>query len=225
MEANMKILIIAAHMDDEVLGCGGTISKHIDEGNEVAVIYICGRAYFNVITKKMLKREEDCARKVCNLLGINYFKFLHLHDEQLDHRIIDVVKPIEEEIIKFKPDIIYTHHRADNNQDHKAVFNATMIATRSSADWQPQKVYCYEVLSSTEQSPQFNEYSYLPTTYVDIEKYLDKKIEAFECYKYEMHPYPHPRSPEAIKALAMYRGMTVNLKYAEAFVLVREIVK
>lgn len=221
----MKIMVVAAHMDDEVLGCGGTIAQHTAVGDEVRVLYVCSRAYFNEVREEWIKREESCAANALRVLGVQEHEFLQLRDEQLDHKVIDVVKPIEERIVAFQPDVLYVNHRGDNNQDHRAVFNAVMIATRTMADWVPARILAYEVLSSTEQSPKFPEYAFLPTVYRCICAQLDIKIAAFREYAYEMNPFPHPRSPEGIRALAQYRGMACNQSAAEAFVLVREIIR
>lgn len=219
----MKVLVIAAHLDDEVLGCGGTILKLKEEGHQVYVLYTCSRAYDNSLDDALVRREEKCAEKVCGFLNVDDFWFLGLHDEQLDHKVIDVVVPIEKKIREIKPDAVFTTHRGDNHQDHRAVFDATMIAARGYSNFNPKKVYSYEILSSTEQSAPHSSVSFSPNTYMNIEKYIEKKLKAMSFYENEVFSFPHPRSLEAIKTLSMYRGISCNMKYAEAFILVREL--
>jgi LmbE family N-acetylglucosaminyl deacetylase len=218
----MRILVVSAHMDDEVLGVGGTIARHVDCGEQVTVCILANRAYNHEYDEEMIRRQKQAAIKAQKVLGYQELVFLDLKDEQLDDKTIDILVPLEEVFKKVKPQIVYLNHSGDTNQDHKASFNAGIIACRSFANKDLVKVLSYEVLSSTDQIPPLKELAFLPGFYVNIEKYLNRKIEAMRCYQDEYKNFPHPRSAEAIRALAKKRGMEVGFKAAEAFVVLRE---
>lgn len=218
----MKILIIAPHMDDEVLGCGGTIAKHVENRDNLFVCFIAHRIYNHQFDKAKNDIEKQYAIKAKELLGYKDSVFFELNDERLDVCVQDILIPLEDYILKIKPDIIYCPFRGDNNQDHRAVFNAVRIAGRPSVASFIKRFFMYEVPSSTEQSPPLYENAFLPNYYVDITKYIDKKIEALRCYETEKRTYPHPRSEEAIKILAQKRGIEIGFSYAEGFVILRD---
>lgn len=221
----MKILVIAPHMDDEVLGIGGTICKHVKQGDTVRVLFVANRAYNHRYDPSLIQREKDHALMAKAILGYQDAKFADLNDEQLDDKLAPVIQVIEEFITDFKPDVVYVNHRGDVNQDHKAVFEATMIACRpisSLGRHRIRRLLCYEILSSTDQAPPFQERSFLPNYYVDISAFLPKKQQALECYQTELRIFPHPRSLEGLRVLAQKRGMEVGWPAAEAFVIVRD---
>ena len=216
----MKVLVIAPHMDDEVLGVGGTIIKHLKMGDSVGVCFVCKRAYNHRYIEKLITEEKEVALKAKDVLGYSDVKFLDLSDELLDHKIQTVLVPLERYVYKFSPDIVYIPHRGDNNQDHRAVFQASMIVARTFGNHKIKKILCYEVPSSTEQS-HFFEYVFLPNFYVDIKDFLNKKIEALKCYEREGRAYPHPRSIDAVEILAKKRGTEIGFDAAESFMLIR----
>ena len=218
----MKILVIAPHMDDEVLGMGGTIARHVSEGDEVYVCFVAHRIYDHKFDEEKNKVEFQSALKTKEVLGYKEAEFLNLNDERLDACIQDIFIPLEAYINKIKPEIVYVCHKGDNHQDHRAVFQAVMVALRPFANENIKKILCYEVPSSTEQSPPFNEYAFLPNFYVDIEKYLKTKIEALQCYQTEKRDFPHPRSDKGVEILAMKRGSEIGFKSAEAFIIIRD---
>ncbi len=217
----MKVLIIAPHMDDEVLGCGGTIAKHLEEGNSVFVCFIAHRAYGHEFNEEKNEIEKRHAIKAKGVLGYKEQAFFELSDERLDGCIQDIIIPLEGCLFRLKPDIVYCPFREDNNQDHRAVFDAARVVLRPSATPFLKSIYMYEVPSSTEQSPPLLESVFLPNCHVDVTKYIDKKIEAFRCYETERRAYPHPRSEEALRVLAQKRGIEAGFEYAEAFMLLR----
>lgn len=217
----MKILVIAPHMDDEVLGVGGTIAKHLKVGDFVGVCFVCKRAYNHQYIEKLIEEEKESALKAKGILGYDEVGFLDLEDELLDHKIQTVLVPLEKYVYKFSPDILYIPHRGDNNQDHRVVFQASMIVARTFGNHKIERILCYEALSSTEQAAPFVEYAFLPNFYIDIKDFLDKKLEALRCYEREGRAYPHPRSSDAVDILAKKRGTEVGFEAAEAFVLVR----
>lgn len=219
----MKVLVIAPHMDDEVLGAGGTIARHVSEGDEVYVCFAAHRVYEHKYDEKKNRTEVQCALKAKEILGYKEARFFNLNDERLDACIQDVLIPLEAYLNKVNPEVVYINHGGDNHQDHKAVFQAGMVALRLSANAGIKRVLCYEVPSSTEQSPPFSQLAFLPNFYVNIEKYLPNKIEALHSYQREKREFPHPRSAKSIEVLAMKRGSEVGFKAAEAFMVIKEL--
>jgi|TARA_B100002003_G_scaffold251188_1_gene293556 LmbE family N-acetylglucosaminyl deacetylase len=218
----MKILVIAPHMDDEVLGCGGAISKHVEMGDIVHVCFVANRIYNHKLNEKQSRFEKECSLKAKKILGYQSEDFLDLPDERLDACIQDIIIPLEKCLKNIKPQIVYVNHQGDNNQDHKAVFQSAMVALRPLATEYVQKVLSYEVPSSTDQSPPFNEFAFLPNYYINIQNYLGKKIDALNCYQTEKRESPHPRSERGITVQAMKRGGEIGLEAAEAFMIIRE---
>lgn len=222
-----QVLVIAAHPDDEVLGVGGTIASHVQQGAQVSVLVLTDgvTARHNVTEPQKL-----ATRKACSVLGVQDVYFANLPDQCLDSMpLLKVIKPISELVKELRTQIVYTHHRGDANQDHRAVFAATLVAVRP-VDGNPvERVLCYEVASSTEWGPPFTEWAFLPNVFVDISSTLEAKLRAVEAYREtfqsEIKPFPHPRSPEAVQIYAQQRGVMVGLQAAEGFVLVRELVK
>ncbi len=218
----MKVLVIAAHMDDEVLGMGGTIARHVKAGDRVAVCVVTQRAYGHRYAEKDVLAEKKSAREAAKILGYRDLTFLDLPDERLDEKILSVVIPLEKVILGFRPEVVYTTHRGDNNQDHRAVFQATMITCRSIARHKVRRLLCYEVPSSTEQAPPFPEYAFQPNFYVNITGTLPKKLRAARAYRRELRHFPHPRSLQGLKALAQKRGTETGFPAAEGFIQVRD---
>ncbi len=218
----MNILVIAPHLDDEVLGCGGTIARHLKEADSVSVCFIAHRIYDHKFDKEKSEIEKKHATEAKKVLGYKESVFFELNDERLDASVQDIIIPLEEYVSKVKPQVVYCPFREDNNQDHRAVFDAARVALRPLATAFIKNVYMYEVPSSTEQSPNLAECAFLPNYYVEINDYIEKKIEAFRCYATENRSYPHPRSEEALRILAQKRGTEVGFRFAEAFMLLRE---
>ncbi len=220
----MNILVIAPHMDDEVLGPGGTICKHVAAGDTVKVLFVSNRVYNHQLDQKALEREEEHAMAAKSILNYQEVEFARLPDEQLYKHVLDVLDVIERVVEQFGPDIAYVNHCSDIHQDHKTVFEAAMIGFRSlnRSDKRIRRVSCYETPSSTEQAPPFPDRAFLPNFYVDICPYINSKQEAMACYKTEQRTFPHPRSAEGIGALAKVRGMACGFPAAEAFMVIRE---
>ena len=217
----MRVSVIAPHMDDEVLGVGGTIAKHVLQGDEVSVCMVANRAYGHQYLPDMINKQKEAALKAKEILGYHEAIFLGLNDEQLDEKIINIVVPLEDYISRAKPDIVYINHFGDSNQDHQAVFKAAIIACRTFAT-SISRLLCYETLSSTEQAPPFASNVFMPNYYVNIGAHLADKIKALECYDDELRLSPHPRSAEGIRTLAAKRGMEIGFQAAEAFAVVRD---
>jgi LmbE family N-acetylglucosaminyl deacetylase len=225
----MKYLIIAAHPDDEVLGCGGTMARLSLEGHEVHIV-ILGEG----ITSRSQAREQanheqlaalhNCSRRVADYLGAHGLELTGLPDNRFDSMdILDVVKIIENIVEKLKPDYVFTQHGGDLNIDHVVTFRATLTATRPMMGRTVKAVYGYQVASSTEWA--FAQFSprFTPQYFVDIEKTLEQKIHAMQLYESEARPFPHPRAPEALRAQAYHLGSQAGLKAAEAFSVIWQI--
>jgi len=225
----MNVLVVAAHPDDEVLGCGGTIARLACEGHTVSIL-IMGEGitsrYGNPdeAHSKELEALHQQARNVGASLGAREVILAKLPDNRFDTiPLLDVIKIIEREIQKGKPDVVYTQHGGDLNVDHATIFRAVLTATRPLEGCSVKKVYAYEVLSSTEWSFQKFAPVFCPNVFMDISATLEKKLAAIRVYTSEARPFPHPRSPEALCAAAEHWGSVVGVKAAEAFELVREM--
>ena len=217
-----KILVICAHPDDETLGLGGTIRLHTLKGSKVFVlIFTDGESSREKSTKKIKQRQEQ-AKKAAKELKIQDIKFLGYQDQRLDTiPLLELAKHIESVIKKFKPETVFTHFWGDVNQDHRILFDATSIATRTTPKSMINRVICYETPSSTE----WSHHNFKPNLYVNIEKVLKQKLKALSNYKNEMREFPHPRSRKAIISRSSYWGTTVGIKSAEAFIVIRDLMK
>jgi len=221
----MKVLVIAAHPDDEMLGLGGTLAKHAANGDEVHVLMMTeGSSTQYKGQPEMIEQKKREIANVKEILGLHAVHFVDLPDMLLDTLAhIEVNTPILKVIQNIRPEIVYTHFYGDVNKDHRMIFESTMVATRPSADSSVKKVLCYNTPSSTEWNVQQAGTAFMPNSYIDITGYLDRKLEALAAYESEMRSYPHPRSPEAIRIHANYWGTHIGVEAAEAFVIIREI--
>lgn len=214
-----NILVISAHIDDEVLGLGGTIALKSQSGNNVNLLSLCNRSTNHQTDDTEVTRLRGRLNEVTKILGIKETMFGNLVDEKVS--LTDAIDVIEEAIDYFKPDTIFTHSDLDTNQDHRTVLHATSIASRTYSFNFVNSVYTYEVLSSTEQGAFYTQ-RFEPNVYVDISKVIDTKVKAMALYDKEVAPFPHPRSLKGIETLAKFRGMEIGVEYAEAFKLIRQ---
>ena len=224
----MRVLVIAAHPDDEVLGCGGTIARLADAGDEVRIAILGEGATSRHVEKdagrsevEKLKRQGRAAAKI---LGASAPGFFGLPDNRFDTiPLLEVVK-IVEALLKERPaDVVYTHHGGDLNVDHRVTLRAVLTATRPTGADTPREVLAFEVPSSTEWSFHGSIEAFRPNVFVDVSTTIDAKIEAMKAYRSEIRAFPYPRSEEAIRALAAWRGSSAGMKAAEAFELVRSL--
>ncbi len=219
----MKILVIAPHPDDEVLGCGGTIKKHILAGDKV---YLCEvtKSYTTDFTEDFIKIEMEELKDAAKSLGIKEYFLLDLPAVKLDlvgqKKLNDLILDIAN---KVKPEIMYIPFYGDINDDHQRVSKACMVVARPKPGSSIKKILAYEVLSETEWGPPVFE-NFVPNVYVDISSTIDEKIKAMTFYKSQLSEYPHPRSLKAIEVLAKKRGTESGVKFAEAFMLLREVI-
>ena len=220
-----NILCIVAHPDDEALGLGGTLIKHSKEGDIVNIIILSeGEESKSIGNKKNPKRSNN-ALEWSQKTGCNLHKLFDFPDQKLDTMPqLDLVRSIEEEVIKIKPDIVYIHHPGDMNSDHQIAAQVSLASLRPMSYHRViPEIRAFETPSSTDQAPSIEPYIFKPNYYVSISKYWDEKVESLKIYKSELGSFPHPRSMEAIKSLAMRRGAESGLEMAEAFTILRKI--
>jgi LmbE family N-acetylglucosaminyl deacetylase len=218
----MKVLIIAAHPDDEVLGVGGTIARHVDEGDLVTIV-VCAEGATVRYDHDVIAGLQDAARRAALALGVHDVRFLGLRDQHLDAQpILTVIQAIERVVREVQPEIVYTHHRGDVNRDHAVVSEAVMVACRPVGD-HPRAVYLFETPSSTEWAWPMAGGGFAPQHFVDIGATLARKLAAMACYETELRPAPHPRSLDALRVRAAYWGQHAGLALAEPFVVARQI--
>jgi N-acetylglucosamine malate deacetylase 1 len=225
-----RVLTIAAHPDDEILGCGGTMAAHRTRGQAVSILILGegltsrGSSPADTRPDTLADLQRD-ARKAASVIGVEDVTALDFPDNRFDSvPLLDVVKAIEREKARVKPDLVYVHHWGDLNVDHRVTFEAAMAAFRPLPGERPVAIYAYEVPSSTGWKGPSEASAFVPTHFVDVSSTLDKKIAAMETYFSERRVKPHPRSPESLRAWAEYRGCQVGVGAAEAFVTVRTVV-
>lgn len=231
VELAQRLLVVAAHPDDEVLGCGGTIARVSDAEGDVRVVFLAegvtARYQSEEFERKdvreaSLQRNENAARALAQLgvaadaVYVNTRPCCRLDGVPL----IDLVKEIEGHIDQFRPDVLATHAAHDVNIDHVLAHRAVLAAVRPVNAAHPRTVVSFEVLSSTEWNPAA---PFAPSIFVDITATIGRKLRALSAYEDEMRPPPHPRSEHAIRGLAAYRGAQSGLTYAEGFSLVRAV--
>ena len=219
----MKILVVAPHPDDEVLGCGGALAKHTRDGDTV---YLCivTKAYPPEWPDDEIQARREEVLSVNQILGIETTYFLDFPTVRLDtiprKELNDAIARVVSDV---QPRVMYIPHKGDVNNDHRAVHDSTIVAARPRPGSVVRRILCYETLSATEWSAPFLENAFMPNVYVNISGTLEVKLKAMAAYRTELKQYPHPRSLEAVAALARLRGLTIGVEAAEAFALVREI--
>lgn len=223
-----NVLVIAAHPDDELLGEGGTIRKLANQG-------VCCRTIIigeGITSRKNHREEADfhkldclkkCAENAAKIIGYTSIDFCGLPDNRLDDmNLLDIIKIVSAYVDKYKPDTIFTHHHGDLNIDHRIVCEAVLTACRPVGDYVVKRIYSFETPSSTEWNYTYRE-PFMPSVYFNISETLEAKINGMLCYESESAIYPHPRSSEALRGLAIFRGSNVGFDKAEAFMLLREV--
>jgi LmbE family N-acetylglucosaminyl deacetylase len=223
-----RVLVVAAHPDDEVLGCGALIHKLVSQGVALKVLVLgegstCRYGSDEIKSESALlaiQQRLGFAQEAMKVLGVEDAAFLDYPCGRFDTvPLIDLGKSIESVIVEFQPDTVFTHSPFDVNNDHRLAFQATLQATRPIPGHVVRSVLSYEVLSSSEWGFVTN---FKPNYFVDVESSINKKIDAFNCYEAtEGGKFPFPRSSEGLMTLAKQRGMQVGIKFAEAFSIVR----
>lgn len=224
-------LVVAAHPDDEVLGCGGTIARLTEAGVRVDVAFVA-----DGVTSRTDDRPDEkqsaaeiaargaAAAEACRMLGVSSVSFGNFPDNRLDSvPLLQIAKRIEQLLAEHRPDTLLTHFGGDVNIDHRRVHEAAIVACR------PQRGHCvrtllfFEVPSSTEWQPPGVMPAFAPNWFVDVSASLARKLAALQAYKAELRDWPHPRSPQAVEHLAKWRGASIGVDAAEAFVLGRQL--
>jgi len=221
-----RIVVISAHPDDEVLGCGGTLLKHLEKKDEIFWIIITNIFEENGFSKKSVHNRQLEIEKVAKKLGVkSVFKFeyptMHLDSTTLPSLISKISKIFKE----INPEVIYVMNRSDAHSDHRISFDAVIACTKSFRYPSIKKVLMYECISETEFAPALPERVFQPNYYVDITDHFSEKVEIIKIYDSELKEHPFPRSIKNIKALATFRGASVGVEYAEAFQLLKFIDK
>jgi LmbE family N-acetylglucosaminyl deacetylase len=223
-----KVLVVASHPDDEILGVGGTLARHADAGDAVNILIMAEGATSRDMPRNPSSRRDEmaglcaAAGRAAQILGLRPPRFSGLPDNRMDGlELLDVVKLVEAVVAEVKPDIVYTHHAYDLNIDHRVTHEAVLTACRPLPGSSARELYAYETVSSTEWGVAGN--GFAPNHFVDITAQLARKVKALEAYTAEMRPAPHARSIAAVQALAHWRGSSVGLAAAEAFSVIRQV--
>lgn len=225
-----KIFVVAAHPDDEILGCGGTLLKHVSNGDKVFILFVSDGVSARYKTSEKIKctneilKREKMARKVAKIGKFTIVDFLNLKNLELHtypHNFLTNI--IFSYFKKYKPDIVYTHYEHDLNVDHYHTFFSTFVASRPNSEFKIKKLLSFEIPSSTDWGINSNNKIFNPNYFVDISKFSKKKELLLNQYKFEMRKTPHSRSIPNINALSVVRGGMAGIHKAEAFFVNRVI--
>lgn len=218
------VLVVAAHADDEVLGCGGTIARHVQEGDAVHLVLMADGVHSRRGSSESdLARRIEASKRAQSILGVSSSQSLELPDNKMDSvPLLETVQKLEPIIQEIQPSIVYTHHHGDLNIDHRLTHVAVMTACRPVPGSSVREIYGFEVLSSTEWATQQSS-PFLPDCFVDITHHLRTKLNALEVYAEEMRASPHSRSMAHVEVLARHRGYSIGVDAAEAFEVYRII--
>lgn len=232
MFTNKRILVVAAHPDDELLGLGSTMHKLIKEQGVQAHVIILGEGITSrsdtrdaELWKETLEKHHRNVEAAQQLIGYHSVQTYNFSDNRFDsHALLDIVKVVEHEKEQFCPDFIFTHHGGDLNIDHQMTFQAVMTATRPMESEQVKAVFAFETPSASEWQATCDPRHFMPNLYMEIsEENLQAKCLAMSAYEFESRAFPHPRSSEALRILAQSRGYAVGKHLVEAFQMVRMI--
>jgi LmbE family N-acetylglucosaminyl deacetylase len=222
---NKKVLVIAVHPDDETLGCGGTILKHKDRGDEVYWL-ILTKANQKISSIKNIELiQKSYVEEVAQEYNFNEIKQLDFITTELDkYPVGELISAISTYIKLIRPDFVYLNHHADVHSDHRIAFDVISSCTKNFRFPFIKRILLYETLSETEFSPVLSKNAFLPNAFNDITLFLEKKIKIMKLFTTEQMPEPFPRAISSIEALARYRGSRIGVKYAEAFMLIFQVI-
>jgi N-acetylglucosamine malate deacetylase 1 len=219
----MRVLVISAHPDDETIGAGGTIARHVASGDEVSWCIVT-QAYSPPWSEEALAAAQLQIEEVQQILGFRKVFRLGFPTVKLNTvPYIDMTSALQSVVDDVVPEIVYTTPRNDINQDHRIVYESTLVATRPLPGCSVQRLLCYEISPTSRFGIPSGSVGFNPTVFVDIAPYLEQKLAAMACYRTELREFPHPRSIGALSLLAQERGLSVGLKAVECFELIREI--
>ncbi len=219
LHRGQRVLVVAAHPDDEVLGPGGTLIRHFTSGDEIRALIVCSA---QPIRYREGEHEQSAdSQRAAHYLGART-SGLGFPDQRLDAGSnLDLIQAIEREVQEFQPTVVYTHHWGDVNADHVRIAEAVDVATRPYAAPSVQRLYAFDTPSSTEWTAGSRNRAFTPNVFSDISQELDRKLDAMRCYRSELRPYPHPRSLRSLRERAAYWGSVANMRAAEPLMLLR----
>ena len=221
----MKVLVVAPHPDDEVLGCGGSIARHVASGDEVHVL-VATRGLPELYSDEGVAHVREEARRAHAKLGVTQTHFRDFPAPALDtvprYQLAEAIASI---IREQQVEYLYIPHHGDIHSDHFHLYHAALVAARPLGHCPVRRILVYETISETEWAPPLADSVFYPTVFVDISEYLQLKLDAMACFESQVQPPPSARSLRTIESLARYRGATVSCDAAESFMLVREILK
>jgi len=220
----MKVLVISAHPDDETIGAGGTLLRHVAKGDKVYWCVITQQGYSPPLPRKILEKARQQIYEVQKAYDIREVFLFGLHTMKLNTMShIEISSKIKKVVDQVHPDIVYTTPRCDINIDHRIVYECTLVACRPLPGFLVRQLLSYEICTTSRYGLLSNAGCFNPNIFIDISDYLDRKIEIMSIYQTELCKYPHPRSPEGIKLFAQERGLSVGLKATECFELIRQL--
>ncbi|MBC98975.1 MAG: hypothetical protein CME63_14630 [Halobacteriovoraceae bacterium] len=217
-----KILVLVAHSDDEALGCGGTIAKHIRSGDHVKLIFMTNGVGSRENSSSLeIEERNSSLKKSCEILGVKDYVQLNFEDNKMDmYPLLDIIKEVSSVLKGYDPELIYTHHSSDLNVDHRITHDVCFTIFRPQPFCSVVEIRTFEVPSSTHWNTGS---SFTPNLFVDIKEVKELKMKSLKCYDEEIREFPHARSYRGIESLIVFRGSTVGLEAAEAFCIERKI--
>jgi len=220
-----KVSIIAPHPDDETLGCGGTILKHSANGDSIHWLIITDMTEKQGFNSQVIKQRQEEIDSVAQMYRFKSVHNLNLPTMQLDEiSLADIINTISKIFLEIKPQTVYLPNRSDVHSDHRTVFHAAWSCCKTFRFPFIRRVLMYEIPSETDFAPALPETAFLPNVFSDISQHIDQKIEIMRIYRGEMKEHPFPRSERNIRSLATVRGATAGVEYAEAFMLLKEVI-
>jgi len=222
----MRVLVIAPHPDDETLGCGGTLLKHRAAGDSVSWLIVT-RGHEPLWSAEALANKEDEIKRVAQAYEFEQtFRFEYPATGMNTLLQAEIIAGVSRVVAEAQPSSVYLNHAGDIHSDHRIAFDSVISAIKpfNSGRHGVKRILSYETLSSTEAAPPDHNRAFLPTVFCDITSFIERKLEIMSLYRTEIQPYPLPRANESIRALARFRGATVGVEYAEAFMLIRDLV-
>ncbi len=214
----MNVLVFAPHNDDEILGVGGTIKKHIIAGDDVYVVEATSGVHYKELQENARKAHEYLGVKKTFFLNLPVCQLANMNQMEINAAISEVVKEVQ-------PEVAYIPFTGDMHSDHRVFAECAMVALRPIGDYSIRSIYMYETLSETGWNIPTPDKAFIPNAWVDITETIDNKLKAMSFYESQIREFPHPRSKESIIALARSRGTTIGVECAESFMLIRHIVK
>lgn len=218
----MKVLVFAPHRDDEILGVGGTMLKRKAAGDHITVCVVTARE--GDVIPEWTQRIHDEMKRAHAFIGVDEYIGFPFGANKLElFPRLDFNRAFDDAVKKVQPDEVYLPFWGDMQKDHRMTVDGAMVALRAKRSTAPRRIYAYEALSETGINYPSADNAFIPNVFEDISDYLEGKLKAMEFYASQLHPFPDLRSLETVEALARFRGATVNVKAAEAFMLIREI--